>query len=223
MLEGGEEIVIQFLLLLAGLVDQRLALGDRIVLLGVGRGDFLPVDAAFEHLDGGRIFRRELGQRDQLLWQMSDECWLNQRRLDQFLEQAVGDLEILVVRGDLRAEIDRALAAFVGRDVEPVVTAFLPNQILVLHAAPRPGEVDGAGDIPLGILVLDHECADHLLGHAYDHRLEQFHHRLVIAKRLIGLEHGELRVVPGRDALVAVVAADLEHAIHPADEQPLEI
>ena len=169
MLEGGEEIVIQFLLLLAGLVDQRLALGERIVLLGVGRGDFLPVDAAFEHLDGGRIFRRELGQRDQLLWQMSDECWLNQRRLDQFLEQAVGDLEILVVRGDLRAEIDGALAAFVGRDVEPVGATLFADQLLVLHAAPRAGEVDGAGDVALCVLVLDYERADHLLGHAGDH------------------------------------------------------
>ena len=71
--------------------------------------------------------------------------------------------------------------------------------------------------------MLDYERADHFLGHACDHRLEQLHHRLVIAKRLIGLEHGELRIVPGRDALVAVVATDLEHAIHPADEQSLEV
>ena len=155
VLEGGEEIVIQFLLLLTGLVDQRLALGDRIVLLGVGRGDFLPVDAAFEHLDGGRIFRRELGQRDQLLWQMSDEGWLDQRRLDQFLEQAVGDLEILVVRGDLRAEIDRALAAFVGQMSNQSSPHF--SRINSLYFTRRTGgEVDGAGDVALGVLVLDH-------------------------------------------------------------------
>ena len=154
---------------------------------------------------------------------MSDEGRLDQRWLDELLEQAVGDLEILVVRGDLRAEIDGALPAFVGRDVEPVVASLLADQLLVLYSAPRAGEVNGASDVALGVFVLDHECADHLLGHAGDHRLEQFHHRLVIAKRLIRLEHGELRVVPGRDALVAVVAADLEHAIHPADEQPLEV
>ena len=57
VLERGEEVVVQFLLLLAGLVDQRLALGDRVVLLGVCWGDFLPVDAALKHLDGGGILR----------------------------------------------------------------------------------------------------------------------------------------------------------------------
>ena len=43
---------------------------------------------------------------------MRDERRLDQRRLDQFLEHRAGDFKILVVLGDFRAEVVRALAAF---------------------------------------------------------------------------------------------------------------
>jgi hypothetical protein len=54
--EGDEKIFVELLLLAAGLVFQPFALFDRIILLGVRRGNFLSVDAALENLDRFRIF-----------------------------------------------------------------------------------------------------------------------------------------------------------------------
>ena len=55
-----------------------------------------------------------------------------------------------------------------------------------------------------------------------DDRLGQVHHVVVVAERLVGLEQRELGVVARVEALVAEHAADLEDAVHAADEQPLE-
>ena len=41
--------------------------------------------------------------------------------------------------------------------------------------------------------------------------------------RLVELEHRELGVVPSADALVAVAAPDLVYALHPADDEPLQV
>ena len=82
--ERDEKILIQFLLFAAGLMFQRGALGDGIVLLGVTRRNFLAVDAALEDLDGRRVVGRKLGGRHEFLGQMRDERGLNERRLDHF-------------------------------------------------------------------------------------------------------------------------------------------
>ena len=58
MFEGDEEIFVQLLLLPAGLVFQRGALRDGIVLLGVA-GEISAVDAALEDFDGRRVVRRK--------------------------------------------------------------------------------------------------------------------------------------------------------------------
>ena len=46
---------------------------------------------------------------------------------------------------------------------------------------------------------------------------------LPVGVGLVPLEHRELGVVLGREALVAEVLADLVHALEPADDQPLEV
>jgi hypothetical protein len=56
-----------------------------------------------------------------------------------------------------------------------------------------------------------------------DQDCTSFHHALVIAERLIRFEHGEFGIVFAREAFVAEVAADLEHLVHAADQQALEI
>ncbi len=53
--------------------------------------------------------------------------------------------------------------------------------------------------------------------------LRQLHQVVVVGVGLIELQHGELGIVLGRDALVPEVAVDLVHALEPADQQPLEI
>ncbi len=59
MFQRDEEIFVQLQLLAAGLVFQSLTLFEGVVLLRVGRGDFLAVDAALEDLDGGRVVGRK--------------------------------------------------------------------------------------------------------------------------------------------------------------------
>ena len=56
-----------------------------------------------------------------------------------------------------------------------------------------------------------------------DHALGQVHHVVVVGEGLVGLQHRELGVVPGVDALVAEHPPDLEHPLHPADDEPLEV
>jgi hypothetical protein len=46
---------------------------------------------------------------------------------------------------------------------------------------------------------------------------------VVVGVGLIPLDHRELRVVPGRDPLVAEILAELVHALHTAHDQALEI
>src|SRR5688572_12637118 len=72
-----EEIFVQLLLFAAGLMLQRGALRDGIVLLGVAGRNLLPVDATLEDFDGRWVVGRKLGQRHEFLRQMRDECGLN--------------------------------------------------------------------------------------------------------------------------------------------------
>ena len=52
---------------------------------------------------------------------------------------------------------------------------------------------------------------------------DQRHHAAVVGVGLVDLQHRELRVVLPRDALVAEIAPDLEHAVEAAHEQALQV
>ena len=217
----------------AGLMFERFALGDGVVLLGVGGGDFLAVDAALEDLDGGRVVGRELGEGDELLGQVRDEGGLNQRWFDELLEDGTGHFEVFVLRADVAAELevfDGHGAALGGREGEPVGDLAVglrahgvADDVPVADAGPRGREVDGLGDLALGVFVLDDERVQHLLRDVADHALHQLHHGLVVAIGLVGFEHRELRVVLPREAFVAEVAANLKDLVHAAHEQALEV
>ena len=66
MFECDEKILVQLLLLSAGLMFEALALLNRVVLLGVAGRNFLTVDAALEDFDGRRVVRRKFGERHEL-------------------------------------------------------------------------------------------------------------------------------------------------------------
>ena len=87
--ERDEEIFVQLLLLTAGLMFQRGALLNGIVLLGVAGRNLLAVDAALEDFDGRRVVGRKLGERHEFLRQMRDEGRIDQRRLDEFSNTAL--------------------------------------------------------------------------------------------------------------------------------------
>ena len=65
--------------------------------------------------------------------------------------------------------------------------------------------------------------ASHVFRRLDDQLLRQIHHAAVVGVSLVELEHGELWIVPCRNALVAEIAIDLVHAIEPAHDQALEI
>jgi hypothetical protein len=72
--------------------------------------------------------------------------------------------------------------------------------------------------------VADHQVVrEGGAGGGDDHRLGEVHHVVVVGEGLVGLQHRELGVVPGVDALVAEDAPDLEHPLHATDDQPLEM
>ena len=56
-----------------------------------------------------------------------------------------------------------------------------------------------------------------------DEHLGDGHHVGVVAEGLVQLQHRELGVVPAGQALVAEHPPDLEHPLHPADDQPLQV
>ena len=85
-------------------------------------------------------------------------------------------------------------------------------------AGPRFGEVDAlAAQLEHGVAVARRARRGD------DEALGELHHVVVVGERLVRLEHRELGVVAGVDALVAEDAPDLEHALEPADDQSLEV
>ena len=64
---------------------------------------------------------------------------------------------------------------------------------------------------------------EYRLGQFAEQFLGQVHVVFVVGVGLVELEHGELGVVPGRDAFVTEVAVDLEDLLETADHQALEV
>jgi hypothetical protein len=61
------------------------------------------------------------------------------------------------------------------------------------------------------------------VGRLQDDPAGQLHHVPVVLEGGVGLQHGELGVVGGVDALVAEHPAQLEDPVDPADQQPLQV
>ena len=91
------------------------------------------------------------------------------------------------------------------------------DQVGQRRAGPRRGEID------LPAAVADDGRAGHLPCQVRDQLLGQLHHVAVVGVGLVQLEHRELGVVAGRQALVAEHPSELEHALEPADHQPLQV
>ena len=99
----------------------------------------------------------------------------------------------------------RVAAGYLGQQI---VVTFSGKGWLQTHLMPHPTEgLGGAGGF----------------SRSDQNRLGEIHHRAVVAIGLVGLEHGELRVVPRADALVAVDPAKLKDPLHAANEQPLQM
>ena len=98
----------------------------------------------------------------------------------------------------------------------------LLHQVDHPHLAPRFGQVDGLDHVA-GAVHGDHRRPGGLDGGSGDEPLGDVDHLGVVGECLVELHHRELGVVPGADALVAEHAADLEHPLHPADDESLQV
>ena len=75
--------------------------------------------------------------------------------------------------------------------------------------------------VELLALVADQSGAQYLLRHFAEQAFAEIHQVFVIAVRLVEFQHGEFRVVPRGQSLVAEIAVDLEHLLEAAYHQTL--
>ena len=212
--------MVDILLLAARLVLEHLALHERVVLLRVGGRDLHAADDELEHIERAGILLVDLGQRAQFPRQIEYKGRLDQARLDALGEDLVGDLEVLPVWFDLQAQLLGRGDLLRLAAAEPLRIARLRDeQILVFHLAPRAAEVDHLA----ARRVRDLAGTEHVTAQDGEQVLDQRHHAPVIGVGLVDLQHGELRIVLPREALVAEIAADLEHPVPAADQHALEV
>src|SRR4029079_3127171 len=105
-------------------------------------------------------------------------------------------------------------------DLPPVVelaAVLLAEELEV--GAPRPGR----REVVLLAAELDLRPAVDLPRARLDDALGELHHAPVVGLRLVELEHRELGIVAGGQALVPEVARDLENALEAADDQALQV
>src|SRR6266571_2356463 len=191
----------------------------RIVQLGESVGDLAPGDVELEALDDfgiavaapreGRHFGGVVHDEGRL-----DELLLGGRFEQGELQRADAGVRVrldaaLFQRGDERfAAAELALA---GLRME------LADRLEDAELLERPGEVHRVS------AVAYLQGPEHFPGDLAQKLLRESHEVAVIAVSLVELEHGELGVVPGRDALVPEIAVDLEHFLESAYHQAFQV
>src|SRR5437016_2135331 len=233
VVERAQEVLIQALgrqVSLGPLGHLRLeasALVQGVVQLREGVGDLAGGDVELEAIGQLRVARLAFGQGGDLNREVGDERRLDQRGLDHLLEQQNHELpvrfaalELAVMLLGLTQDI-RGVGDLLECRGEPI-----GDRGPVANAFPGASEGDrdrlvlvrvqavGNGLRPLAVDGLD-ERHDQFLGQGYQVRVVRVCH--------VELEHRELGVVNGRDALVPEVAVDLVDPVQPANDQPLEV
>ena len=220
MFKREKEVVVDLLLLLAGLRLEHRSLHVGIVLLGVGRCDLHAANDELKHVDSRRIVRRDLGERAKLLGQMRDKGRLDERRFDELAENLISQFEFLPLQIGVKAELLDACNLLFLAAAEPLgIAGLFDDEVLILHLAPLAAEVD---HLATGG-VLDFGAAENILAKRAQEVLHERHHAAVVAVGLIDFEHGKLGVVTAGDSFVAEIAANLEDTVVTADQHALQI
>jgi len=206
-------------LALARLLLEPPPLIDGIVELGIGVGDLAPTDVELEAVDQARVAGLAPGQGRELDGEVGDEGRLDQARLHQGVEDVLPESDRSrprLGRGHTRGQRCPPERVLVGLRSHRE-TDGLRDGVEEWHAPPGRGEIDGLALVRKGRAPEQHraEVGEHLLG--------QGHEVFVVGVGLVELQHGELGIVLGRDALVAEVAVDLVHAVQAAHHEALEI
>ena len=196
----------------AGLRLEPGPLDGGVVELRIGGGDLHPRDDQLQVLGEARVGAVGAGQRRDVLGEVHDEGRLDQRVLHLLLV----DLHQELAPGP-GGVVGHAQALALRRQVAVGVGPGLPDQV------DQPGPGEGRLEVHLAVVPGQPQRARHRPGDVPDELLQQVRHVEVVGECLVGLEHRELGVVLGRDALVAEVAVDLEDPLEAADQEPLEV
>ena len=205
--------------LLGDLGQEALGLVFGIVKLGVGVGDLAAADKQLEAVGDirvlvvaarqGRHFERILGDKVRLL----------QLALDQLFENHHLQLAQPLVAQHLGTGLLGNLARLLD-----IVEIGLGQLRVVLEDGVIHGQAnEGLAKVEHLVAVRHVGGAQHRLRQLTEQLFGQVHVVAVVRVGLIELEHGEFRVVAGRDALVAEVAVDLEDLLKATHNQTLEV
>ena len=93
---------------------------------------------------------------------------------------------------------------------------------MVIGTFPRALQVDGADGVAFLVLVLDFKAATEFLREVTGEFFDHICHGFEVSKSLVGLKHGELRIVAARNTLVAEVTIELENLGKATHEQAFE-
>ncbi len=191
---------------------------ERIVELGEGIADLATTDEGLEPFDMGWVVDLPLGKRREFHRVIRQEDRLDLVRADELLEQLVHDARPDRPSLDIRPGGASDPEQVIGVPVLDIVdTGFSADRLPERFARP------GRRDIDLLAAIDKRWLAVHGDGGVDDQGLHRLHHRLVIAVRLIELEHREFRGVIAVDPLVPEILADLVDTLVAADEQPLQV
>jgi hypothetical protein len=102
--QGGQELGVDALDFLAGLIFQLGALLDGVVLFAVSGRNLLAVDTAFEDFNCLWVLQRDLRQRHQLTRKIRHEGGLDQGGFDQLLEDGAGQFNLGRLFGGMNLE-----------------------------------------------------------------------------------------------------------------------
>ncbi|RMS27317.1 hypothetical protein ALP71_05775, partial [Pseudomonas coronafaciens pv. garcae] len=191
----------------------------RVIKLGIGVGDFTTADEQFEAVGNARVVVVATGQRRYFERVLSNEVRLLQLVLDQLFEnhhlQLAQTFKAEHLGAGLLGDGTRLVDVLqIGRSQIGVV---LEDRIEHRQAHERLAEVEH-------LVAIGHiGAAQNQLRQFTEQLLGEVHVVFVVSVRLVKLEHGELGVVPGRNAFVAEVAVDLKDFFEPADHQTLEV
>ena len=244
MFHRDEEVLVDFLLLFAGLEFEHRALRNRVVLLGIRGSDFLPVDAELENVDDAWVFFVDFRKRAKFLHDVRDEGRLDQIRLDELAVNFVRNFIIFPVFARIRhhevfvfeifaaslgfrlglgANFVRHAAAFgdffrLGKFKPVGATGAFPHEVFVIGNAPFAAEFN---DLP--VVARDRRRADNGFAKVLNEFADERHHAFVIGIRLIDFHHRKFRIVAAVDTFVAEDATDFENAFDPADEAAFQV
>ena len=204
-------------LTLRHLREEPLLLVNGVVQFREGVRQFPACDEELEALDEIRIVFAALREGRYVRGIIGDKGRLDELRLHHSLEYLVQELPEGLAALQVCAELFGVVPglARVREDIrsDPGFT----QRVEEADPLPRRRKVYGMS------FVFHHRRTEHFLCNSADHLLRHLDKVAIVRIGHVELEHGELGIVPGRDALVPEVAVDLVHALEPADEQALEV